>query len=140
MRDILTALAGLLVLVLVAALAVPPLIDWRDHRALLDGALAQALGSPVASDGALDIRLLPSPRVRIEHLTVGASSADAASLDARFVRAEIAPASLLSGEIRFLDSRVGRMEIKRSDFGVSKYVPLVSDETVLVINAAFDRQ
>lgn len=112
MRDLLTALAGLLVLVLVAALAVPPLIDWRNHRALLDGALAHALGSPVVSDGALDIRLLPSPRVRIEHLTLGATTPDAASLDARFVRAEIAPASLLSGEIRFLDSRVGRMEIK----------------------------
>ena len=35
---------------------------------------------------------------------------------------------------------LGRMEIKRSDFGVTKYVPLVSDETVLVLNAAFERQ
>ncbi|MGN6376962.1 MAG: YceI family protein [Sphingomonas sp.] len=35
---------------------------------------------------------------------------------------------------------LGRMAIKRSDFGVTKYVPLVSDETVLVINAAFERQ
>ena len=35
---------------------------------------------------------------------------------------------------------VGRMTIKRSDFGVSKYVPMVSDETVLTINAAFERQ
>lgn len=112
MRDLLTVLAGLLVLVLIAALAVPPFIDWRSHRDLLDGALARALGTPVVTDGALDVRLLPSPRVRIEHLVVGASSADAASVDARFVRAEIAPVSLLSGEIRFLDSRVGRMEIK----------------------------
>lgn len=35
---------------------------------------------------------------------------------------------------------LGRMVIQRSDFGVTKYVPLVSDETVLVINAAFERQ
>ncbi len=35
---------------------------------------------------------------------------------------------------------LGRALIKRSDFGVSKYVPLVSDETVLVINAAFEKQ
>jgi polyisoprenoid-binding protein YceI len=35
---------------------------------------------------------------------------------------------------------IGRIMIKRSDFGVAKYVPLVSDETVLVINAAFEKQ
>ena len=29
--------------------------------------------------------------------------------------------------------------IKRSDFGVSKYVPLVSDETKLTITAAFEK-
>jgi polyisoprenoid-binding protein YceI len=34
---------------------------------------------------------------------------------------------------------LGRIAIKRSDFGVAKYVPLVSDETVLVINAAFEK-
>ena len=35
---------------------------------------------------------------------------------------------------------LGRMSINRSDFGVTKYVPVVSDRTVLVINAAFERQ
>ena len=35
---------------------------------------------------------------------------------------------------------LGRMMIRRSDFGVTKYVPVVSDETVLVINAAFELQ
>ena len=35
---------------------------------------------------------------------------------------------------------LGRMVIHRADFGVTKYVPVVSDETVLVINAAFEAQ
>ena len=35
---------------------------------------------------------------------------------------------------------LGRMAIQRSQFGVTKYLPLVSDETVLVINAAFERR
>lgn len=35
---------------------------------------------------------------------------------------------------------LGRIAIKRSDFGVAKYIPLVSDATVLVINAAFEKQ
>ena len=34
----------------------------------------------------------------------------------------------------------GRMLIKRSEFGVTKYIPLVSDETELVINAAFEKR
>lgn len=35
---------------------------------------------------------------------------------------------------------IGRAVIHRSEFGVAKYVPMVSDETVLVINAAFEKQ
>ena len=35
---------------------------------------------------------------------------------------------------------LARMPIKRSDFGVTKYIPLISDEVVLVINAAFEKQ
>lgn len=35
---------------------------------------------------------------------------------------------------------VAKMMIRRSDFGVTKYVPLVSDEVELVINAAFERE
>lgn len=35
---------------------------------------------------------------------------------------------------------VGRVMFKRSDFGVSKYVPMVSDDTSLSITAAFEKQ
>ncbi len=40
MRDLLTVLAGLVILVLVAALAVPPFIDWRGQRAYVDAILS----------------------------------------------------------------------------------------------------
>jgi polyisoprenoid-binding protein YceI len=33
-----------------------------------------------------------------------------------------------------------RGQIKRSDFGVAKYVPLVGDDVELVISAAFERK
>ena len=46
LRDLLTALAGAVILVLVAALAVPPFVDWQAHRALVDRALAQSLERP----------------------------------------------------------------------------------------------
>jgi len=57
------------------------------------------------------------------------------TIEARFFGAAANPMSK-KDSIGFL----ARAMIKRSDFGVSKYVPLVSDETVLVINAAFEKQ
>ena len=57
MRDFLTALAGAVVLVLVAALAVPPFIDWSGHRALIDRTLSESLGAGARSEGAIDLRL-----------------------------------------------------------------------------------
>lgn len=111
MRDLLTALACAVILVLVAALAVPPFVDWQAHRALVDRALARSLGVPVRTDGRIEVRLLPSPRLRVDRLHLGADP-DRPSLDARFVKAEIALAPLLKGEFRFTETRIGRAEIK----------------------------
>lgn len=58
-----------------------------------------------------------------------------ATLRARFFGTATNPMSK-KASIGFL----GRIAINRSEFGVTKYVPVVSDETVLVINAAFERQ
>ncbi|MHB2211667.1 AsmA protein [Methylobacterium sp. CM6257] len=111
MRDLLTALAGAVILVLVAALAVPPFVDWQAHRALVDQALARSLGVPARTDGRIEVRLLPSPRLRIDRLHLGSDTGQP-SLDARFVKAEIALAPLLKGEFRFTETRIGRAEIK----------------------------
>ncbi|MDB5511713.1 MAG: hypothetical protein JWR08_1196 [Enterovirga sp.] len=112
MRDLLTIVAGLLILVLAAALAVPPFVDWREHRQFVDGAITRAAGTEVTTEGAIDIRILPTPRVRIERLRLGSAEPGAASLDAQFVRSEISLTALLHGEVRFHNSRIGRMEIK----------------------------
>ena len=57
------------------------------------------------------------------------------TLYARFFGAGTNPMSK-KASVGFL----GRIAIKRSAFGVSKYVPLVSDDTVLIVNAAFEKQ
>ncbi|MER2197281.1 AsmA family protein [Methylobacterium brachiatum] len=111
MRDLLTALAGAVILVLVAALAVPPVIDWQAQRGLVDRALARSLDVPVRTDGRIEVRLLPSPRLRIDRLHIG-TDPNRPTLDARFVKAEVALAPLLKGEFRFTETRVGRAEIK----------------------------
>ncbi|KMO13475.1 AsmA family protein, partial [Methylobacterium indicum] len=110
MRDILTALAGLVILILAAALVAPPFIPWEAYRGSLDAALSRSLGLEVRSDGRLEIRLLPSPRLRVDHLRL-TGGRDRPSLDARFVKAEIALTPLLSGEIRFTETRIGRGEV-----------------------------
>ncbi len=109
MRDILTALAGAVVLVLVAALAVPPFIDWSAHRALIDRALTDSLGAGARSEGAIDLRLLPSPHLRLARLRLGAE--DGPALDARSVDAEIALAPLLKGEVRFVQTAIERADL-----------------------------
>lgn len=110
MRDLLTALAGAVILVLVAALAVPPLVDWQAHRGLVERTLSRSLGLPARTEGRVEVRLLPSPRLRIDRLRLGDEAGPA--LDARFVKAEVALAPLLKGAFRFTETRIGRAEIK----------------------------
>ena len=112
LRDILTVLAGLLILVLAAALVVPPFVEWEAHRERIELALAQAAGTPVKTEGRIELRLLPSPRVRLDQLRLGSGRADAPSLLANFVKAEIALTGLFQGDVRFTETRIGRAELR----------------------------
>ncbi|WP_232629826.1 AsmA family protein [Methylobacterium sp. Leaf118] len=109
MRDLLTALAGAVVLLLAAALAVPPFIDWTGQRALIERMLAGSLGVAVQSEGAVDVRLLPSPHLRLARLRLGA--ADGPALEAEGVDTEIALAPLLKGEVRFTHTQIERARL-----------------------------
>ena len=122
MRDLLTALAGAVILLLVAALAVPPLVDWPAYRSMVDRAVSRSLGLPARSEGRLEVRLLPSPRLRIDRLHLG-DGAESPNLDARFVKAEVALFPLLSGEFRFTETRIGRAELR---------LPVTGSEALLV--------
>lgn len=114
MRDSLTALAGAVILILVAALAAPPFIDWAGQRALIDRTISSSLGLAARSEGRIEVRLLPSPRLRFDRLNLGGEDSGQSgrpSLDARFVKAEVALAPLLKGEVRFTETRIGRAEL-----------------------------
>ncbi len=110
-RDILTALAGAVILLLVAALAVPPFVTWDQHRGFIDGGIGRSLGLSARSEGRIAVRLLPSPRLRFDRLHLGADPGQPV-LDLRFVKAELALAPLLAGEFRFTETRIGRAEVK----------------------------
>ncbi|HVL71230.1 MAG TPA: AsmA family protein, partial [Beijerinckiaceae bacterium] len=112
MRDILTVLAAVLILILSAALIAPPFVDWESRRAVLDDAFARAVGTAVETEGAIAVRLLPSPRVRLDRLRIGTPAPDAPSFLGEGVTAEVELPALLRGEVRFREARVERAEMR----------------------------
>ena len=90
---------------------------------------------PTATFRSTSVRTLSADAVQVDGQLTLHGVTRPATLRARLFGAATNPMSK-KASVGFL----GRMEIKRSDFGVTKYVPVVSDETVLVINAAFERQ
>ena len=60
-----------MIAVLTAALAAPPFIDWGAQRGVIERAISRAAGVEAKTDGRIEVRLLPSPRIRIERLRLG---------------------------------------------------------------------
>jgi hypothetical protein len=112
LRDSLTALAALVILVFVAALAIPPFVDWEERRLDLEAALSGAAGVPVETRGDIDLRLLPSPRLRVDGLTIGVPDGNAPSVVAQGVVAEMELTALLSGQIRFRSIAIGQADLR----------------------------
>jgi hypothetical protein len=112
LRDILTVIAGFVILILAAALIAPPFLDWEMHRDAIDRAVSRATGTEARTEGRIGVRLLPSPRIRFDRLRLGGTQPDAPSLTSDFIWSEIALTPLLRGEVRFLDTRVGRADIR----------------------------
>ncbi|KAA2235518.1 AsmA-like C-terminal region-containing protein [Salinarimonas soli] len=110
MRDILTVLAIILIAALTAAVAAPPFVHWESYREIIDRGITQAAGTPAHTEGAIGIRLLPTPRIRIERLRLGEGAGP--SLRAAELSSEIGLSSLLRGEVRFMDGQVERAEIR----------------------------
>lgn len=112
MRDSLTALAAIVILILVAALAIPPFVDWEERRLDLEAALSRAAGVPVETRGTIDLRLLPSPRMRVDGLTIGVPDGTAPSLVAQNVAAEMELTALLRGQVRFNNIGIARADLR----------------------------
>ena len=114
LRDILTVIAALVILVLTAALVVPrPSSIGRRIASTLDRAISPRRPAPQAqTEGRIRVRLLPSPRVSVDRLGSAPPDRTRPRLTADVVRAEIALTPLLRGEVRFTETRVGRAEIR----------------------------
>jgi len=88
-----------LILALVTALVGPLFVDWARFRTDFEARASRIAGQPVQITGAIDVRLLPIPTVRLQGINVGPADATPA-LGAREIDAELSLASLMRGELR----------------------------------------
>ncbi len=98
MRDLLTGLAILLLACLTGALIAPHVIDWDSRRAMISAELSSALGQPVTINGPIGLELLPTPTLKLSHISLGEGGNIQGSIGRFRLRMAVPP--LLRGEIR----------------------------------------
>ena len=105
MRETLTILAIVLILILTTALVGPYFVDWTAQRGLIEAELSRALGEKVRVSGPIDLKLLPSPYLTVDQVEVADKSAKT-RLAAEGLRLEIAVTPLLRGEVDFIEAKL----------------------------------
>ncbi|EFL90784.1 AsmA family protein [Ahrensia sp. R2A130] len=94
-------LGGLLVLLLVAAVAVPPFVDWGQFKDRFEAEASRVIGQPVRVSGRTKAKLLPLPSVTFTEVSVGPEGAPLLRASTFHVNVELAP--LLKGDVRIVD-------------------------------------
>jgi hypothetical protein len=110
-RDILTVLAVILVIILSAALAVPYFVDWNAERSLVETQLSNLLGQQVKIRGGIDLKLLPTPYLQLADVEV-ADPAAGTDIRAAELHLEIALTALMRGEVDFVQARLVRPQLR----------------------------
>lgn len=108
MGRLLTGLASLLVLALIAVALAPYFIDWTRYRGYVERELTSALAAPVKVEGAIELAVLPSPVVSLGEVRIGGEGAQGRI---RKLEVELAIGALLKGEWRANDVRLDTPQI-----------------------------
>ena len=112
MNSILTYIAGLLVVLLFAALVGPSLVDWNQFREEIEAQASDATGRLVSIGGDIRFRILPAPHLTLGKIKVGQNpEAESLPSDLNFatfaeIDGEVALAPLLSGDIEITSVRI----------------------------------
>lgn len=110
MGRIFVIVGGLLVLILTAALVIPPFVDWTGYRAQFEHEASRILGRPVHVNGAAHARILPFPSVTFTDVTVGdQGDAPLMTIERFYMGAELMP--FLRGQILIFDMKVDKPQI-----------------------------
>jgi uncharacterized protein involved in outer membrane biogenesis len=112
LRETLTIFAGLLILILTAALVGPFFVDWTAQRGWIETVLSNATGAHVEVAGAIDLKLLPTPSLRLEKISLQGSAPGDASFRADRLELEMAVTPLLRGEVQFIKADFEAPEVR----------------------------
>ena len=102
MQTTLLGLAIAIILALVSALVAPLVVDWSRYRASFEQEASLLVGLPVRVNGAIDARILPTPRIALRDVEVGQAGRPP-QVRAATVELELGLGSLLRGEVRATD-------------------------------------
>ncbi len=108
-----TTLLGLgiaIILALVAALVGPLVVDWSGQRSMFEVQATRLLGVDVRVTGAIDARLLPSPRLTLNNIEIGKPGPDA--IHARSLGIEFALSPLMRGEWRASELTIAAPQVR----------------------------
>jgi AsmA family/AsmA-like C-terminal region len=103
-----TTLLGLaiaIILALVAALAAPFVIDWSHFRTTFESEASRFTGMTVRVGGAIDARILPSPRISLRNVEIGAPGR-APLMRAGAIDLEVRLGPLIRGEVQATEARL----------------------------------
>ena len=104
MRESLTIFAGLLILILTGALVGPYFVDWTAQRGWIETLLSEATGAHVEVAGAIDVKLLPTPSLRLEKVVLQGAAPGDASFRAANLELQMAVTPLLRGQVQFIEA------------------------------------
>jgi uncharacterized protein involved in outer membrane biogenesis len=94
-----------IILALVAALVGPHFVDWTQHRSVFEAQATRLVGTPVRVNGAIDVRILPTPSLVLRDI-----EASEPGIKAGEIAFELALGPLMRGEWRATDVRIVRPE------------------------------
>lgn len=110
MQTTLLGLAIALILALVAALAGPFVIDWNNYRPIVEREATRLVGLPVVVRGNIGGRLLPSPQLSLNEVSIG--DAGAGGFRAAALNIEFGLGPLMRGEWRAVEMRLDGPDVQ----------------------------
>ncbi len=110
MQTTLLGLAITIILALLAALVGPLLVDWGGYRSVFEAEATRLIGLDVRVTGAIDARLLPSPRLTLHDIEIGHAGQN--SVRARSLGIEFALTPLMRGEWRATEMHLTGPQLK----------------------------
>jgi uncharacterized protein involved in outer membrane biogenesis len=113
LQNTLLGLAIAIIVALIAALVGPHFVEWSNHRAQFEAVASRLVGLPVRVTGPIDVRLLPTPSLRLNGIEIGPASGDGA-VRAKSLAFELALGPLLRGKFRAAETHLVGPEFKIS--------------------------